>query len=68
MAGRVTVLEGEMDTAEGKKLPVAHCIKDTQGWQIADGLYVEGCKIIDKPNFGWPNWKEENLEEVIQNV
>ena len=31
---------------------------------IADGLYVEGCKIIDKPNFGWPHWKEEHLEEV----
>ena len=31
---------------------------------VADGLYVEGCKIIDKPKFGWPNWKEEHLEDV----
>lgn len=53
-----------LQTAEGKKLPVEHCIRGSQGWQIADGLYVEGCKIIDKPNFGWPNWKEEQLEEV----
>ena len=53
-----------MDTPEGKKLPVPHCIKGTKGWEIADGLYVEGCKIIDKPNFGWPNWKEETLEDV----
>ncbi|MBQ2420199.1 MAG: isochorismatase family protein, partial [Clostridia bacterium] len=52
------------DTPEGKKLPVPHCIKGTKGWEIADGLYVEGSKVIDKPNFGWPNWNEEDLEEV----
>lgn len=23
-----------LETQEGKKLPVAHCIKDTDGWQI----------------------------------
>ena len=56
--------ENYLDTPEGKKLPVPHCIKGTPGWQIADGLYVKGSKIIDKPNFGWPNWKEESLEEV----
>ena len=43
---------------------MAHCIRGTKGWQIAQGLYVEGCKIIDKPNFGWPHWKEEALEQV----
>ena len=56
--------ENYLETPEGKKLPVPHCIKGTKGWQIAEGLYVEGCKIIDKPNFGWPNWSEEVLEEV----
>jgi nicotinamidase-related amidase len=56
--------ENYLQTPEGKKLPVPHCIEGTKGWQIADGIYVEGCKIIDKPNFGWPNWKNENLEEV----
>ena len=54
-----------LETTEGKKLPVPHCIKGTKGWEIADGLYIEGSKIIDKPNFGWPNWKEENLEDVL---
>ena len=53
-----------LQTPEGKQLPVEHCIKGTKGWQIAEGLYIEGCKIIDKPNFGWPHWKEEHLEEV----
>ena len=53
-----------LDTPEGKKLPVPHCIKGTKGWEIADGLYIDGSKIIDKPNFGWPNWKDETLEDV----
>lgn len=61
---RDTHYENYLQTTEGKNLPVEHCMKGSKGWQIADGLYVEGCKIIDKPNFGWPNWKEENLEEV----
>ena len=61
---RDTHFEDYLQTTEGKKLPVEHCIKGTKGWEIADGLYIEGCKIIDKPNFGWPNWKEEQLEDV----
>lgn len=61
---RDTHAENYLDTPEGKKLPVPHCIKGTKGWEIADGLYVEGSKVIDKPNFGWPNWTEEDLEEV----
>ena len=61
---RDTHQENYLETSEGKKLPVKHCIQGTKGWEIADGLYIEGCKIIDKPNFGWPLWKEEQLEEV----
>jgi len=56
--------EDYLDTPEGKNLPVKHCIKGTDGWQIADGLYMEGCKCIDKPNFGWPYWNEMALENV----
>ncbi len=61
---RDTHSENYLDTPEGKKLPVPHCIRGTKGWEIADGLYIEGCKIIDKPNFGWPHWSEETLENV----
>jgi nicotinamidase-related amidase len=53
-----------LQTAEGKHLPVVHCIKDTHGWQIAAGLYREGCRVIDKPNFGWPHWDTVPLREV----
>lgn len=62
---RDTHFENYLETMEGKNLPVPHCIKDTKGWEIADGLYVEGSKIIDKPNFGWPHWDEEQLEDVV---
>lgn len=61
---RDTHFENYLETPEGQKLPVPHCIKGTKGWEIADGLYVEGCKIIDKPNFGWPNWSTETMEDV----
>lgn len=56
--------EDYLRTPEGRKLPVPHCIRGTEGWQIAEGLYVEGCKIIDKPDFGWPHWQEEDLQVV----
>ena len=39
-------------TQEGKKLPVPHCIKDSEGWQICDGLYQSGDLVFDKPVFG----------------
>jgi len=42
-----------METAEGKKLPVPHCIKDTAGWQLHGALRVpDGCEVVDKPTFG----------------
>ena len=61
---RDTHSENYLDTPEGKKLPVGHCIKGTHGWEIADGLYVDGAVCIDKPNFGWPNWNERTFEEI----
>lgn len=61
---RDTHEENYLQTAEGQKLPVPHCIRNTKGWEIADGLYTEGAKIIDKPNFGWPLWDREDLESV----
>lgn len=56
--------ENYLDTAEGRKLPVEHCIKGGHGWQIANGLYVDGCKVIDKPSFGYTGWNEMNFDEI----
>ena len=41
-----------MQTQEGKKLPVPHCIKDTDGWQICDELKDYANDVVDKITFG----------------
>ena len=43
-----------LQTQEGQKLPVEHCIRGTAGWQIADILqpFVRGTQIVEKPDFG----------------
>ncbi len=61
---RDTHQENYMETNEGKHLPVPHCIEGTDGWEIGEGLEVEGALYIDKPSFGYMNWKDYNLEEV----
>ncbi len=47
-----------LNTPEGKKLPVEHCVEGTEGWEIADGLYVEDCLIVNKPSFGFTKWTD----------
>lgn len=51
---RDTHLENYMETEEGRNLPVEHCIKGTDGWQIVDELskYVEVNNVVDKYTFG----------------
>ena len=46
--------ENYMDTAEGKKLPVPHCIRETDGWQIIPALcpFAAAAEVLDKPTFG----------------
>ncbi len=39
-------------TQEGIKLPVSHCVRGTEGWQIEKSLQKEGMVIFDKPTFG----------------
>ena len=41
-----------MQTQEGRKLPVEHCIKDTDGWQICDELKPFVNDVVDKITFG----------------
>jgi len=50
---RDTHFENYLSTAEGKKLPVEHCIKDSYGWQISSAITVpESARIFDKKTFG----------------
>ncbi len=55
--------ENYMNTSEGKHLPVPHCIKGTDGWQIYDGLDIAGAEIIDKPSFGYMDWQKHIANE-----
>ena len=53
-ATRDTHFENYLETSEGKKLPVKHCIKDTEGWMLESRVAeaMPEAKIIDKPTFG----------------
>ena len=55
--------ENYLRTNEGKHLPVAHCIVETDGWQIYEGLTEDGDYIVNKPTFGFINWKRCVIEE-----
>ena len=51
-----THFENYMETAEGRKLPVPHCIKDTEGWEldkdIAAALKGKDYVPVEKNTFG----------------
>jgi nicotinamidase-related amidase len=53
---RDTHYEDYLESNEGKKLPVEHCIKDTDGWQILAGLMppsdYDNVYVLDKFTFG----------------
>ena len=41
-----------LETQEGRKLPVPHCIRGTEGWEIVEPLRKYAEHPIDKPTFG----------------
>ena len=47
-----THLDGYLDTQEGKKLPVEHCVIGTNGWEIVDELKSCAKHVINKDRFG----------------
>lgn len=66
-----------METQEGRKLPVPHCIKDSNGWQICDEirqltetLPSNHISYIDKPTFGCVKLPEiiANFGETIDSI
>ena len=66
--------EDYLETGEGKHLPVKHCVKDTEGWEIVPELMEETDEdtlFIDKLHFGYDGWEEfikEGDEVVIVGV
>lgn len=71
-ATRDTHGEDYLSTQEGKNLPVEHCIKGTQGWEIRSEIaeLLDGAVIVDKPSFGSLNLAEllyeENKKEELE--
>lgn len=67
---RDTHYDDYLNTQEGKKLPVKHCIKDTDGWQICDELKPYAKTVVDKITFGSVSLPEiikgngEEIEEI----
>ena len=51
-----------METQEGKRLPVEHCVRGTDGWQISSELPIGDAEVIDKPTFGSRRLAERILE------
>lgn len=55
---RDTHFDDYMNTSEGKKLPVVHCIKGTEGWEIdkdiKEALTGKAVTYVDKFSFGSP--------------
>ena len=43
-----------MQTQEGKRLPVPHCIRGTDGWQLNPEIReaLGDCMLVEKPSFG----------------
>ena len=50
---RDTHFDNYLDTQEGRKLPVPHCIAGTQGWEIREEVYTTRYNhTVDKYTFG----------------
>lgn len=53
---RDTHFDDYLETKEGQKLPVKHCIRKTHGWRIPDELmtpsWYENVRFLDKFTFG----------------
>jgi len=63
--------EDYLSTQEGRKLPVVHCIKDTEGWQLFGETakqLMDGDKVIYKPTFGSLELVEHAIKENYSEV
>lgn len=68
--------EDYLDTQEGKHLPVPHCIRGSEGWQLVDEmeeLRIErNLRVYDKETFGCPELARDlvraNEQEPIESI
>lgn len=61
-----------LTTQEGRNLPVKHCIRDTEGWEIIPELRPLCQDVMDKPTFGSvalsARLAKENEVEAVESV
>lgn len=64
--------ENYLETQEGKKLPVPHCIINTPGHelnsQIAEVINNKISYTIMKPTFGFNDWKQYELDKHFDEI
>lgn len=71
-----THYDNYLDTQEGKNLPIVHCIKNTRGWEIADGIKElieeKRAEVFEKSSFGSEalikRLREIDEKEKIENI
>ena len=51
-----THFDDYMDTMEGKKLPVIHCVKGTPGWELTRGLRGLRENVLRRSPLAAANW------------
>ena len=56
---RDTHEENYLETNEGRHLPVPHCRRGTDGWQVVKEIDCPDCEHIDKPTLGYTRWAEQ---------
>lgn len=62
-----THFENYLETQEGRNLPVKHCIKWTNGWEIIPELkeFSDNAIIVEKKSFGYINWDKVLSEHFV---
>lgn len=67
-----THLENYHLTKEGKYLPVKHCIKNTEGWEICpeivDNFDLKKYKIYEKFSFGSSDFAQDLIDGVYLRI
>lgn len=67
---RDTHFEDYMTPQERRNLPVPHCIKESDGWQICEELRPYAKILLDKPTFGSVELPQflKDLGEPIESI
>ncbi len=71
---RDTHYEDYLDTQEGHNLPVPHCMRGSDGWQICQELqpFAENTVVLDKVTFGsmelGPMLQDMHEEDAISSI